>query len=216
VELAVGERTFGSSRRASIDAVFPHGGMQLDYSERPTTLGRDAGRDLVLPGVLPGGLFDFLSRPGAVERYVSKLFRWSLSFDLRRSTATLSFYDESREQRTSLDGTPLEDETQSGVELTATWGPGPRTDFRFGARRGRLRLGLDERRLSDVTLGADYRLGRRTVLSMLLTRAEEDSDTAGLAQNYRADLVTLQLKRTIGRHANVRPPVGAPSRPATP
>jgi uncharacterized protein (PEP-CTERM system associated) len=206
VEIAAGERTFGSSRRASLDALFPHGRTHLEYSEQPTTLGRDAGRDLVL-SELPGGLADFLSRPGAVERFVSKLFRWSLSFELRRLSASLSVYDESREQRTLLDGTPLDDETQRGIDLTATWRAGSRTDFRFGAQRAEVDLGLGERRLSGITVGAEYRLGRRTGLSMLLMRMEEDSGASpDPARDYRADLVTLQLRRTFGHHANVGAP----------
>jgi hypothetical protein len=190
LEVAAGDRTFGSTSRADLDVVFPRGQTALQYSEQPTTLDY-RNWDV-------SSLTDLLTRVGSSERYISKLFSWSLSFDISRTVVSVFVYDESREQRMSIDGTALPDEDQSGADLTARWRIGAKTDVLFSVRGGRWEtFDTGERRLHSFSIGADYRLGRRTALSLLLSRNEEDTDTPGLGYDYRADVITLLLNRTF-------------------
>src|SRR5690606_17009289 len=116
-EVAMGERTFGSSRRASLTMALPRGQTQLSYIQQPATLGRDPVSALLLAA----GLNDFLSTPGRLERYVSNRLQWLLTYELSRSNVTFRVYDEEREERFRLDGLPLSDESQSGASISAGW-----------------------------------------------------------------------------------------------
>jgi uncharacterized protein (PEP-CTERM system associated) len=197
LEVATGERTFGSSRRASFEATFEHWQTGLEYAEQPTTPGRDVYRDSALLSFLSAPLDDFLTRPGATERYIAESFRWTLGFELSRTDISLAVHEVKRAQRTLLDGSALDDEQQSGADLTVRWRLGARLGVQFAIRELQLELGSVEHRLLGLTAGADYRLGQRTTVSLSLSRADEDSGETELAQLYRADVVTLLLSRAF-------------------
>ena len=190
VELAAGERSYGSSERVSIDASWSRIRTTLQYAERPSTQGYDYYRDL-LEGGLP---LDLLDRPGATERYISKSFSWNLDYTLQRTTLALSVFDEDREQRTSSDGTPLEDEAQTYVDLSASWRAGARTELRISAQSARQEFGTAAYPLKSYSIGGSYQLGRKTDVSMGFTRTKAQTGGEG---EYQADVVTLSLARRL-------------------
>jgi hypothetical protein len=189
-EVAAGERTFGSSRRASLQANLGRMRTSVQYSERPSTQGLHHYRDQLVSG----GEIDFLDRPAAVERFISKLLAWRLDYSMNRTTISASIYDESREQRLSLGGSALEDEAQSYVDLSAEWRAGRRTDLRAGTQKVWRQFGVVEYSLNSYYVGADYQLGRSTSLSLALTRTKGES---AAATAYRLNLVTLLLSRAF-------------------
>jgi uncharacterized protein (PEP-CTERM system associated) len=198
LEFAAGERTFGSSRRASLDYSFGRGRMQLSYAEQPTTERRSGGDGLTISDLLAGALDDLLARPGDTQRFLSNRFDWSIGFDLRRTQVSLAIFDESRTERARIDGTPLEDEGQSGGAFAVSWRLGAKTGLQVRADRSRREFGVDrEQNLRYLSVGADYRLGGRTSLALYLTRAEEDSLGSGSSEDYEADLISLLLTRTF-------------------
>jgi hypothetical protein len=179
VELAAGERSFGSSRRASLAYTFPHGQTQISYYEQPATQGRTPE--------------DFLTRPGAAERFILKRFDWTLGLKLRRTDIALSVYDENREQRTSINGTPLDNQAQSGGSFLATWHLGARTSTYLGAQKIFQQFATTaEQDLRSVWIGANRSLGASTTLALTFTR--EKSVNNG-SENYDADLISLLLTR---------------------
>jgi uncharacterized protein (PEP-CTERM system associated) len=191
--VAAGERTFGSSRRATLAVTYRHGRTEATYAEEPTTQGRDSYGGLLLPT----SFTDYLSRAGAVERYISKRMQWSTSYELNRTSLTVTAFDESREQRTRIDGLPLPDESQRGVSLSATRRLGARTDLDVGASRSRWEYAPGaERKLRSVSIGARHELGARTEVSLRYFRNSEDSK-GGSGFEYDADLISLLLTRTF-------------------
>lgn len=193
MEIATGERAFGTSRRASLRARFAHGRTSLQYTEKPITQGYDYQRDLVL-GLAGTGLYDFLNRPGAAEQFLSKMLSWSMDIDMRRLTFSAAFFDESREHRVSLAGVPLEDETQAYVDLGIGWRPRANTDFRLGAQNSHRELGPVAYSLKSHYINVDHRLGRKTSLQARLTRTTGESQSA---VEYRFNLIELTLTRRL-------------------
>jgi hypothetical protein len=199
LEVAAGKRaTFGSSKRATLDYTFRSGRMQLNYREQPTTEGHDRSSGVTLPDLLEGGFDDLLARPGSAERFLLNHLGWSLSLDFRRATVSLAMFDESRKERTGLDGTPLEDEAQSGISFGVGWRLGARTELNVRADRSRREFGPQNKQsLRYVSVGANYDVGARTSLALYLTRAEESSNGGALGVDYEADLTSLLLTRTF-------------------
>jgi uncharacterized protein (PEP-CTERM system associated) len=194
-EFAFGERSFGSSRSGALDYDFGRGGTAFGYTETPTTSANDrfSRGDLLEPSA-PN---DYLYRPGSVERYISKLLVWSFNLDLQRTTFAISLFDESREERSQADGTPLADDRQAGATLSASWQLGSRTQLYLrGARIEREFASGEESALSSGAIGASYQLGRRTQLALEFEAREQASDQLS-SLNYHAELLSLVLSRTF-------------------
>lgn len=194
-EFAAGERSFGSSRRGRVQYDFVRGRFDLSYAESPTTTSNNR--------FSVGGLGDpldpqdYLLRPGAVERFISEDFRATLTFELRRATVQLGAYDESRSDRAQADGTPLADEKQSSQYASFAWQFGTRTEA--FVRRQQIDREFGDGIESDVsssTIGASYRLGRRTELVFAYDTREQDSEESS-ELNYEAKIVSLSVARTF-------------------
>ena len=195
-EFAAGERTFGSSRRATLDYRFGRGSTQLRYTEQPTTERRDRSSGISVSDLLSGALDDLLARPGEAQRFLLDRFDWTIGFDLRSVQVALTTFDETRKERTSLDGTPLEDEAQKGGSFALTWRLGAKMSLQARVEKSRREFGADrEQDLSYASVGADYQLGSRTGLALYLTKAKEDSLGTGFSEDYEADLISLLLTR---------------------
>ncbi len=194
-ELAAGERTYGSSRRASLSIAFRRGTTALSYTERPTTQGRNPYERGGL--LLPDEPQDFLTRAGSAERYISKRAGWSLNILLGRTDFSVNLFGETREQRTSLDGSPLSDERQAGMRFGASRRLGARTTLEFSAQRVRREFSTSaERDLTSATLTAAYSLGSRTELTLAYEYDEEEPVGGGtVGRDYAARLVSLLLTR---------------------
>lgn len=197
LELAAGERTFGTSRRASLDYTFGRGRTLLRYTEQPTTERRDPSSGLGVSELLGGSLGDLLERPGEAQRFLLNRFDWTLSFDLRRTQIALTAFDETREERAGLDGTPLPDEAQKGGSIAVSWALGTRTSVELRAEKARRDFAdSGEQDLELASIGAERRLGARTTLGLFLSRAKEEGESTGFS-NYEADLISLLLTRTF-------------------
>jgi len=194
-EIAVGDRSFGSSGRVELDYDFGRGSTMLSYNETPTTNANDRFRR---SGFLtPDEPNDYLFRAGSSERYISKLLQWSLHLDFQRYDLAFSWFDEARDVRTEVNGTPLADESQAGIDVLASWQLGSRTELYVRAMRADREF--DDGETSDLAAGAfgvTYTLRRRVQLSLEIEQREQTSvQTAAL--NYRARLASLVVSRTF-------------------
>jgi hypothetical protein len=180
VDLAFGERSYGSSQRAELSYTFRHGETRLSYTDSPATQGRAPE--------------DYLTRPGAAERFILKRFDWSVGIRLRRTDVSLTIYDEKREQRSTLGGIPIGDEAQSGAELAAGWQVGASTRFDVGVSTWRQEFTTGTQDLRFAWIEATRSLGARTDLSLELRR--DDSRSASV-QSYTADVISLSLTREL-------------------
>lgn len=193
-EFAVGERSFGSSRRGLLELNVRRANTQLSYVEQPTTQGRSPFREEGLAAL--GELEDFLTRPGAVERYISKRLEWNLHFELRRTDLSFAAFDELREQRSRIDGTPLGDQMQRGVSFDALFHAGTRTDLLFTMRRVQREFstGVD-REYRVASIGANHRLGRLTGLSAVYMHSQDKERLENVGDSYKANIIIVFLTR---------------------
>jgi hypothetical protein len=195
-ELAVGERSFGSSGRASVTFMFDRGDTGLSYSEDPTTTAGDQFRS---GGLLePGQPYDYLSQAGALERYILNRLAWTLNLDLPRVSVAAVIFDEERLDRINVLGEPLGDETQTGASISATWSVGAKLDLVLEARAGdREFANLSADKFEAGSLTANYELGTRTMLIFELQRWQEDSDDDIAGLNYTANALSANVQRTF-------------------
>ena len=194
-EIALGNRSFGSSWRGKLDYDFNRGSTALSYNETPTTSANDRfSRGGLLDPQEPN---DYLFRAGSAERYISKRLQWSLSLKWERYDFAVALFDESRDDRTQVNGAPLADERQSGVNLSAAWRPGRRTELYLRAMRAN--RSFADGKTSDLAAtaaGATYRLGHKMRLSFEIERREQlAAQTAALS--YRENLASVILTRTF-------------------
>ena len=195
-EFAAGERSFGGSWRGNLDFRFRRGNMTLSYSETPTTEGQNRFRRGAFDG--PEVPDDFLSRPGSTERFIAKRLQWTLNLELRRTGFALSLFDSDRTERTTAEGSPLGDESQRGANLLISYELGPRTDLRLGGSWAERELqDSGTRDLLRASIGADYRLGQRTLLALTYDYADEDGESAFVIRDYVANTVSLDITRTF-------------------
>lgn len=194
-EFAVGERTFGQSRRGEFSVAFGAGGESvLTYLEAPTTnTGDDYGPDLLNPDEISNDLVHI----GMAERYINKSFRWTLRIDRERTGLSFTLFDDAHEQRTLDDGTPLADESQTGGAFTWSWKLGPRTELSLVRSSSVREVSLQEIDEEDTSIQADYQLGSRTSLSFTLARRAEQADDPSLGISYEANNASLQLIRAF-------------------
>jgi hypothetical protein len=194
-EFAVGDRSFGSSRRGSLTYQFDRGDTRLSYSETPATNAADRFK--------VGGLLDptqpdnYLYRPGELERYISSFLQWQLTFDLQRVKVTTVVFDEKREERTNGAGTPLGDEAQTGASVSVTWKFGAKLDLVFDGRVSERDLaigGTDD--FTRASLAGNYALGSRTRLTVEVQHWEQDSEQ-NLGFNYTANALSATVTRTF-------------------
>ncbi len=197
-EFAAGERSFGTSWRGNLEYAFSRGTTSLSYAESPTTTGfnQSGGRRNVID---PDNLDEFLDVPGAAERYLAKRFDWDLRVNLRRTTFSLAVFDEDRSGRIQADGTPLADQAQRGGSVSLTWQAGARTEFVVAGsivRRDAGSAGDSDYRMAG--LGANYRLGQRTQLSLDYAYTEQQPDESGLSfADYKSNVISLFLEATF-------------------
>lgn len=224
-ELAAGHRTYGESRRGQLNYAFDAGSTSVSYTETPTTTSADKYQRSGLRD--PGQPLDYLFRAGQIERYISKRFQWALSLTANRASFELTVFDEGREERTQLDGTPLPEEAQDGGWVSFTWRFGPRLDVRlYGSRANRDFGSGDRGELSIQSLTANYELGARTRLAFEYEQSQDQVESGTV--DYRAKIISATVSRTFGRSATAtgnttgtkpgaapatRPGIGSPATP---
>jgi hypothetical protein len=194
-EVAVGERSFGSSGRVDLEYDFGRGSTAFRYNETPTTNANDRfSRGGLLEREEPN---DYLFRAGSAQRYISKLFQWSVDLDFERYDFAFALFDESRDSRTEVNGVPLADEAQWGGDLSASWRLGPRTQLYLRAMRANREFaGGEKSDLSADTVGVSYAFRSRVLLSLEVEQREQTSlQTA--ARNYRAELASMTVSWTF-------------------
>jgi hypothetical protein len=190
-EFAAGERTFGDSWRGLINYTSRRITTDLAYGEQPTSQSRTN---------------DFLTDPDSRERYIQKRFGWNFAVVFPRSTVSLAVFDETREERFELDGTPLDDQAQQGATLAGSWRAGTRTTFTLGVRRIIRELAsAQERDFSTALLGVRYRFGQRTELSLDYEHSAEEETQVDPGSGYTANLISLFLTRGVRAGGYARP-----------
>ncbi len=194
-EFAVGDRSFGSSWRGELEYDFPRGATAFSYNETPTTSANDRFTEGGL--LAPEDPDDYLFRAGSAERYISKRLAWDVALEWERYDFAVALYDESRDNRTGVNGLPLADEQQSGANLSAAWRIGTRTELYLRALRAASEFASGESHdLASDAVGASYGLGRRMRLSLELERREQVSAQTP-ALNYLETLASLMLAITF-------------------
>lgn len=174
LEVAAGERTFGNSARVQLSYRHRRGNTFITYTERPSTRGGLGSGQRPLVGF--GALDGLLNRPGDTDRFIQKRGEWQTSIELAKTSLTVRAFVEQREQRTSADGIPLEEEDLTGASIDWSW--------RL-SNKSQVGLTLDystrETNSLDLELGTAlasyvYQFTQRLGIVLAVQHSQEDND----------------------------------------
>ena len=197
VEIAAGERSFGTSWRGDIEYSFRRGSTSISYDESPTTNGYNDGGPRFVND--PFQFDDFLSRPGTAERYLSERLAWNLDLELRRTTFGLALFDEDRSGRTAATGESLDDQSESGISVLLSWKAGVRTEFVVsGSLVDQETSAGNKSKFKDGGLAVNYTLGARSDLSLSYNYDEQQPRGENASgSDYVSNVVTLTFTYTM-------------------
>ena len=171
LELAFGDRSYGSSARGNMSYELKRGDIQFNYSEGP------ANRGEILNDRRPLETFDgldgALDRPGAADRFVRKRGDLRVTIELAKSDINFRLYSERRENRTSPDGTGLGDEHMSGGGLRWSWRMGSRTTLGAGADIVERTYGSEDDELFRTLTDLEYQVSRRFSIRVEVARFDQ-------------------------------------------
>ena len=172
LELAFGDRSYGTSARGELSYRLRRGNLSISYSEGPETLS-DILRDR-RPLESPGSLDGSLDRLGETDRFIRKRGDVSLTFELAKSELTFLAFSERREARTTAGGTDLGDERLLGGTLAWNWRMGSRTTLGItGDIAERESPGVEDT-LYGLELEIAYQLSQRFTLLAQAARFSQD------------------------------------------
>jgi hypothetical protein len=201
LEIAAGERGFGTSYRASWLLKFKRGTTELSYDETPSIEGINRYQPRGLR--FPDDPEDFLTGIDSYTSYVNERLQWNLNIDRTRSTFSLVVFDERRTNRLKDDGTRLEDESQTGLNLSLSWDVGVRSKLtsRVELIEREFESGFNDR-IGRAEIGINYALGALTTIALnyrYVEQNEKSSNDLVQSPDYDANSITLSLSRRFSR-----------------
>lgn len=195
LEIAVGKRSFGNSKRIDFAYTLRRGSTTLSYSEEPTSRGSLSYDYRPISAI--DNLDGFLGRPGGADRFVQKRGEWATEIELAKSRMDLRVFTEDRVQRTTDTGEPLEDEKISGAAFRWAWDLGVKSTVRllfdYAASEYSDSLGPTETDLASFGADYEYRLSERFSVIAYAHHAQERGD-AGRSRDYDENQVRLTLR----------------------
>ncbi|MDZ7644752.1 MAG: TIGR03016 family PEP-CTERM system-associated outer membrane protein [Woeseiaceae bacterium] len=196
LEIAAGERSFGTSLRGRLAYEMRRGRTELTYSENPST------QNNALSGRRPiqqtDNLDDFLARIDNNNKFVRKRAEWLNSIELNKTSITLRLFNEEREETFTLEGDPRPDESYRGAALRIDWDAGARLSLGLTGDIADRDRGGSEEELTRFGVDASYRLSRRFTLTARAQRSEAESQGGGFGfRNYTENQYQLILRTEI-------------------
>ena len=131
LELATGERSYGTSYRGDFSYTLRRGTISATYDEGPSV--RSEFVFEYRPIEDSDDLDNILNEPGATDRFLRRRGEIRANIELSKSDLTLRIFSEKRELRSTEDGTPLDDNDLAGAAIRWSWNVGTKTTLGLGA-----------------------------------------------------------------------------------
>lgn len=178
LELAAGERFYGTSYRLDFEYQLRRGTTTLEYSETPTT-----GAQLPL-GTRPitdetGDLDGILDEPGRSDRFLRKRLDWTTTIASSKSTFTFRLFAEIRDDRRTGLGIPLPDEEFAGVAVRWAWRMGDKTTLGIGGDLARREDELVDDDLRRYYVDLEYRFNQRFSVRSEVVHSSQEGEEVG-------------------------------------
>lgn len=194
LEIAGGERSFGTSYRARMSYELRRGQMTISYVEQPMSQGQFSGDRR--PQFLIDSLQDILNRPGAADRSVQRRAEWTTNLELTKSDISFRLYWDDRDQRTTDAGSELEDESLAGATFRWAWNLGTKSQLGFDVDAIRLESGRSEDEVLSLSVNYSYRMSQRFSVVLLALRTEQLTDAASIGR-YTENQLRLTLRAEL-------------------
>ena len=181
LEVATGERYYGTSIRANVAYTMRRGTTTLTYAEGPSTGAQlPTGRR---PIAGTDNLDGVLDQAGRSDQFLQRRLNWVTNIELAKSELTVRVFREIREQRTTIIDMPLDDQEYGGIALRWSWRAGTRTTVGIGADSSRID---DSQRKSDLRrlqFDVAYQIGQRMNLRAEYVHSDQDGRESGQFDN---------------------------------
>lgn len=192
-EAAAGERSYGSSFRLSFNYDLKRGHTTLTYNEGPATRAQlPTGRR---PIEDDDNLDNILDRPGRSDRFLRRRAEWTTQIELSKSDMSLRVFGERREQRTTSEGDPLEDEEYYGAAYRWDWKFGANTTLGLGVDYSRRNTAANENKNKRFYLNSGYSFTERTSVRAEIIRSDQKGEQSNTA--YVENQLRLYLRVEI-------------------
>lgn len=194
LELAAGERSYGTSFRGEFEYTLRRGALSASYAETPTSRA-DTFLDR-RPLVDDDNLDGILNRPGNTDRFVRKRGELRLDIELNRSDFDLRIFSENREERMTTGGEARPDEKLAGIAARWEWRFGARTSLNLAADLAQRDDSVRDDDIRRYSIGFDYDLTGRTSLRLEGNRSVQESNVSSLfdyTENQGRLLIRVEL-----------------------
>lgn len=194
IELAGGERGYGSAFRGDILYITPRGEMSLTYNEGPQSRSGAIG---LAPSFEEDSLTGILDPLGSSDRFLQKRAELSYRLELPKTNLELRVFSDHREQVLTAAGEARPDESFEGVTLLTEWRAGAKTEFTLDLGLLRSDDFVRSGDLRHVGVEMNYQFGPRSSLALGVDWSSDDVDDVG-GPSYEVTQVSLLLRRLFG------------------
>ena len=191
LELAAGERSYGTSFRGNFSYTLRRGDISITYTEGPSTRGELAFERRSITNT--DNLDNILDQPGQSDRFVRRRGEFRTRIELSKSELSLRIFAEKRDNRTTADGVALEDEEYSGVALRWSWNVGTKTTFGLGADIGERDQSGRRDELLRANIDLAYDFSERLSVRLEGIHSSQDA-TASNTYDYDENQIRLMLR----------------------
>jgi hypothetical protein len=191
LELATGERSYGTSYRGDFSYTLRRGTISATYDEGPG-IRSDAAFD-TRPILDEDDLDNILDEPGATDRFLRRRGEIRANIELSKSDLTLRVFSETREQRTTEDGTPVDDQDYAGAAIRWSWNVGTKTMLGLGADIGKRNQGTRRDEFLRWQIDLAYSFSQKTSVRLEAVQSRQDDKDSGTF-----DYTENQLRLLLG------------------
>ena len=177
LELATGERSYGTSYRGDFSYTLRRGTISATYDEGPSVRSELAFEYRPIEDT--DDLDNILDEPGATDRFLRRRGEIRASIELSKSDLTLRIFSEKREQRTTEDGIPLNDEDYAGAAIRWSWNVGTKTTLGLGADISQRNQETRRDEFLRWQIDVAYNFSQKTSVRLEAVQSRQDDKNSG-------------------------------------
>jgi uncharacterized protein (PEP-CTERM system associated) len=200
--VSVGERSFGTARRFSWNRTMRYGGIQVGYSEEPSTFLREQLNGVRYAGELSP--IDSLDGPMGNLLYLQERTDVAFFVDRPKSKAGVRLFKDNRfDIASDTEAVGARADSLIGTELTLEWDFANRTSLNGLLQRAQRKsvANVIDDELLTLSVEIVRRVGRQNDLSFVLarTRSEPGEASGNPSQfEYSESRFSIQIERSFG------------------
>lgn len=194
IELAGGQRGYGSAFRGELLYATARSEISLNYSESPQSRSAMFG---LAPTFEADPLTGILDPLGSSDRFLQKRAALSVRRDWPKTNLELQIFSDRREEVTTAGGQARPDERFDGASMRAEWRAGAKTAIVLDLGVLRTDDFVHAGELRHAGVDVNYQIGARSTITLAVDWTSDDVDDVD-GPSYDATQVALLFRRRFG------------------